>query len=131
MWEHELNKILETKPLFGEGLGGYYTWDAAGKPQMGVSPHNAYVQMIMKFGLIGLTVYGLVVYEFFRKTLYVRKQLPQGPMRAYVEMGILNVGAAHAYMMAYGMDLIILIFFGVALSAMRLQRESWAVPKTA
>ena len=52
-------------------------------------------------------------------------------MRAYVEMGILNFAAGHAYMIAYGMDLIIVIFFGVAMSAVRLQRESWAVPKTA
>jgi len=131
MWEHELNRILETKPLFGEGLGGYYTWDAAGKPQMGLSPHNAYVQMILKFGLIGLTVYGLVVYEFFRKTLYVRKTLPQGPRRAYLEMGILNFGAAHAYMMAYGIDLIVLIFFAVGMSAVRLHRDSWIVPRVA
>jgi len=57
--------------------------------------------------------------------------LPRGPMRAYVEMGILNFGAGHAYMMGYGFNLIMLIFFGLALSAVRLQRDSWAVSRPA
>ena len=129
-WQKQLDRIMKENPLFGEGLGGYYSWSHRGS-KVETSPHNAYLQMILKFGLIGLIIYGLLAYEFFRKTLYVRKTLPRGPMRAYVEMGILNFGAAHAYMMAYGIDLIVLIFFAVGMSAVRLHRDSWVVPRVA
>jgi hypothetical protein len=73
----------------------------------------------MKFGLVGLLVYGLLVYKFFRHTLAVRKRLSPGPLRAYVDMGIVNFGAAHAYMMGYGLTLIVLIFYALGMGAAR------------
>jgi len=128
-WEQQLDRIWETNPLLGEGLGGYYSWVHKGT-EVKVSPHNAYVQLVLKFGLLGLIMYGLIVLRFFRDTLHVRKKVPRGPRRAYLEAGILNFGAAHAYMIAYGINFIVLIFFAVGMSALRFHRESWGDPRT-
>jgi len=126
-WIQQLDQI-KTKPLFGQGLGGYYSVRRGGKT-FSLSPHNAYVQMLLKFGLMGLIVYGLVAYSFFRTTLLVREKLPRGAMRAYVEIGIVNFGAAHAYMIGYGFSLIMLIYFALAMSAVSLQRDYWLVSR--
>jgi len=115
-WNLHLERVTKTNMIFfGEGLGGYF--GVKNKWSQHAEPHNAYVQMIMKFGLFGLLVYGLLVYKFFRHSLAVRKRLPPGPLRAYVEMGIVNVGAAHAYMIGYGISLIVLIFYALGMGA--------------
>ena len=122
-WRQQLGALSTEGLLFGEGLGSYYRWqfDGQGKP-ITASPHNAFVQLVLKFGLFGLMIYGLVAFEFFRKTLAVRKRLAAGPMKSYVEMGILNFGAAHAYILGYGFAPIMLIFFAVAMSAAKLSQ---------
>ena len=113
--------------LFGEGMGGYHRgfW----KEKNATAPHNGYLQMVLKFGLFGLGVYALLVGKFFLATLKARSTLSPGPRRAYVDMGILNFGAAHAYFMGYGIDLSILIFVGLVMVAVQLQEMSWRVPK--
>jgi O-antigen ligase len=120
-WQQQWERLVRTNLLFGEGLGSYYNWkDRKTGTQDKIEPHNAYIQMIMKFGLFGLLVYGLLVYEFFRLTLAARKRLSPGPLRAYVEMGIVNFGAAHAYMMGYGINPIVLVFYALGMGAVRL-----------
>ncbi len=96
-WHQQLNDLSANELLVGKGLGSYYHWFNRGTKVM-TSPHNAYVQIVLKFGLLGLVVYGLLVFSFFRKVFSVRNKLPPGSMRAYIEMGLLNFGAAHAYM---------------------------------
>jgi O-antigen ligase len=124
-WRQQLTTLVqEGDLLFGEGVGGYYHWYFNTQTWTSV-PHNAYVQIVLKFGLVGLTLYGLLALEFFRKTLAVRKKLRPGPMRACIEMGILNFGAAHAFMLGYGFDPIILIFFAVATSAANLSQQAF------
>ena len=61
-----------------------------------VGPHNAYVEIVLKFGLLGLAIYVLLAFSFFRRMFVARKKLPPGPARAYIEMSIVNFGAAQA-----------------------------------
>jgi hypothetical protein len=118
-WQRHLDDLRkENRLLFGEGLGGYYATRTTG----GADPHNAYVQMVLKFGLFGLIMYALLTFQFFHKTLTVRKKLRPGPMRAYVDMGVLNFGAAHAFLLGYGLMPIILVFFAVATAATKLSQ---------
>jgi O-antigen ligase len=121
-WEAQLQTLAEVNPVFGEGLGGYYSWKL-GSYEVNNFPHNAYVQMLLKFGVLGLLLYTLLVLEFFRKALAVRSRLGQGPMRAYLEIGIVCFGAVHGYLLGYGFEPITLVFFAVALSAMNLYRQ--------
>jgi hypothetical protein len=122
-WQEHLETAFEGNPLIGQGLGSYYSW-GSGRSEVIASPHNAYIQLMLKFGLVGLLIYGLLLVEFFRKTLSVRKKLPPGPIRAFLEMGILCFGAGHGYMLGYGIMPIMMIFVGLALSAMRLSQQN-------
>jgi O-antigen ligase len=122
-WQAHLETVFEGNPLVGEGLGSYYSW-GSGRSEVINSPHNAYIQLMLKFGLLGLLIYGLLLVEFFRKTLSVRKKLPSGPMRAFVEMGVVCFGAGHGYMLGYGFQPIMLIFLGMALSTVKLSQQT-------
>jgi hypothetical protein len=127
-WQQQLGNLSGQSLLFGNGLGSYYSWVERGW-KVHVTPHNGYVQIILKFGLIGLAVYILLAMKFFWHTFMVRKKLSPGPQKALVEMGILNFGAAHGYMMGYGIELIALIFFSLAIVAVRLPWNSWTSPR--
>lgn len=122
-WQAQWNKVQENFYV-GAGLGSYYSVKLRGKWEMDVIPHNAYIQMMLKFGLFGLIIYVLLAVQFFRKTLSIRRQLPSGPMRAYVEMGILTFGATHGYILGYGIEPISLIFFAIGLAATSLTQYS-------
>jgi O-antigen ligase len=121
-WHEQLDKASAEELVYGKGLGSYYRWFYKGY-EIKISPHNAYVEMISKFGVLGLVIYGLLVLSFFRKMFVVRKKLPPGPMRAYVEMSILSFGSAHAYMSGYGFPMIVLIFYAIGISTARLLQD--------
>lgn len=122
-WEAHLENIGEINPLFGEGLGGYYSWKL-GSNEINFSPHNAYVQMTLKFGLVGLLIYALMLFHFFRKALAARKKLTRGAVRAFLEIGVLCFGAAHGYMVGYASEPIILYFFAIGTTALALHQKA-------
>ncbi|HXH09763.1 MAG TPA: O-antigen ligase family protein [Alphaproteobacteria bacterium] len=121
-WQQQLGSLSGPSLFFGEGLGSYYSW-MAGRYEVKTAPHNAFVQLVLKFGLVGLMIYVVLALRFFRTTLSARRSLPPGRMRAYVEVGLVNYGAAHAYMMGYGFELSMLIFFALAMGAATLLRS--------
>jgi O-antigen ligase len=129
-WQQQLDRIRRNNQwLFGEGLGGYYHWRSK-IGQVYATPHNGYVQMVLKLGLFGLCVYALLVGKFFLVTLKARSKLSPGLMRAYMEIGIVNFGAAHAYFLGYGINMSVLIFVAIAMVAVQLQEVSWKVART-
>jgi O-antigen ligase len=121
-WRQQLNGLSAKELLFGKGLGSYYRWFNRGV-EIKAGPHNTYVMIILKLGLLGLVAYGFLVFSFFRKIFAVRNELPPGPMRAYLEMSILNFGAAHVYMTGYDFSLIMLIFYAMGTSAVQLSQN--------
>jgi hypothetical protein len=121
-WEYQRDRLIEQgNVLFGEGLGGYERDPLTG--ELAPSAHNAYVQTVLKLGVFGLTIYALLAFQFFRKTLAVRKNLAPGPLRAYIEAGILSFGAAHAYIVGYNFMPIMLMIFSVAVCAVKLSQK--------
>ena len=127
-WQFQLEELQDSgRLLFGEGMGGYYKW-YTGTGVVTVSPHNGYIQMVLKLGLFGLGIYGLLTFAFFRRAAIYRKRLPRGPMKAYLDMGILNFGAGHAYMLGYNIVPVIWFFFAVALCAINLCRNPREIP---
>jgi hypothetical protein len=120
-WQRHLERLeRDGNLLFGEGFGTYY--GRGYKDALLPSPHSAYVEMILKFGLFGLALYSLLVFKFLRDALAVRKTLETGPMRVWLEAGILTFGAAHAYCSGYSFDPVIFMFLAVGSSAQRLIR---------
>jgi len=85
--------------------------------------------MVLKFGLFGLLIYGILAFKFFHRMLLYKRSLAPGPMRIYMELGIITFGATQAYLFGYGLEPISLIFFSIALVAAELsKRERAAAP---
>lgn len=122
-WRQQVTPLSRTELLFGKGLGSYYSW-YNGTEEVISSPHNAYIQIILKFGLLGLIVYGFLVLSFFRNMRVVRDTLPRGPVRAYIEISVLNFAAAHAFMIGYDFSPIILIFYAMGISSINVLQEA-------
>jgi hypothetical protein len=121
-WEYQRDRLIEQgNVLFGEGFGDYERDPLTGK--IAPSPHNAYIQTVLKLGLFGLMIYALLAFQFFRKTLAVRNKLVPGPMRAYLETGVLSFGAAHAYILGYNFMPIMLMVFSLAVCAVKLSQK--------
>jgi len=122
-WDYQLERLKNSRRLlFGQGFGGYYFWEFDGQ-LLRVSPHNAYIQIVLKLGVFGLVIYSLLAIEFFRKSLISRKRIPPGPMKAYLDIGILNFGAGHAYMLGYGIVPLMPVFFAVAVCVIKLSEN--------
>jgi hypothetical protein len=113
-WREQLFTLSESQWLFGKGLGSYYDW-YYGLEHIQVGPHDGYVQIVLKLGLVGLLVYALFAVRFFRQMFLARKTLSRGPYRAYIEIGLVNVAAAHALMTGYDIPLIVLIYYAIGM----------------
>jgi O-antigen ligase len=126
-WQKQLTALSERQVFLGQGLGSYYNWDMGNwqysNEKIKVGPHNAYVEIVLKLGLVGLAVYVLLAFSFFRRMLVARKKLLPGPARAYVEMSLVTFAAAHACMSGYGFSLIIFIFYAIGITAFRLLQD--------
>jgi O-antigen ligase len=122
-WQAHLESGFEANPLFGQGLGGYYSWQESRQQEVTSNPHNAYVQIFLKFGLVGLLIYALLALQCFRKMMACRKKLGPGLIRASLEISILIFGASHGYVLGYGFQPIMLIFVALGMSAVKLCQE--------
>ena len=55
LWRQALPAIKEHL-LAGQGYGGYYTWATSGGSSIDVAPHDTYIQLILKTGVVGLVL---------------------------------------------------------------------------
>jgi len=126
-WQKQLAALSERQVLFGKGLGSYYDWDVGNwrysNVRVKVGPHEAYVEVVLKLGLLGLAVYLLLAYSFFRKMLVARKKLKPGSAKAYIDMSLVTFGAAHVFMTGYGFSLITLVSYAIGITAVRLLQD--------
>jgi O-antigen ligase len=129
-WQKQLSALSQREVLLGKGLGSYYSWDVGNwqysNERVEVGPHNAYVEIVLKFGLLGLAVYVFLAFSFFRRMLVARRRLPPGPARAYIEFSLVTFGAAHACMTGYGFSLMVLVCYAIGITAVRLLQDGRA-----
>lgn len=111
-WRKRLEPLSDNELLFGTGMGAYSTW-YYGNEVITAPPHNVYVEILLKLGVLGLVMYALLVFSFLRRMLLVRNKLSRGIVRACVEASIVTFVAAQASMTAYDFTVIILIFYGL------------------
>src|SRR5262249_33902888 len=125
-WYRQVTQLSERELLLGKGLGSYYSWYmtmGGTVREVKVDPHDAYVQIILKFGLLGLVIYAVLAFSFLWRMFSVRKTLRFGPPRAYMEMSLVNFGAAHAFMSGYSFALIILVWYAIGITAVKLLQD--------
>lgn len=69
-WAEALNKI-QTSPIFGLGFGDYY--EALAETGVTVSPHNFYIHILFKTGVVGLILQILIFAKVFSILRYLCK----------------------------------------------------------
>lgn len=69
-WRWELNKVFSNPfwVLIGQGFGGYYEWYFTLTDEViRTAPHNVYIQLWSKQGLVGLGLYIVILISFFKQ----------------------------------------------------------------
>jgi O-antigen ligase len=110
-------EIIERSPLLGEGFGGYWALVTPGLGTVTQSPHNLYIQTLVKIGMIGLVIYLVLIvqtYRQFRQTLKRRSGQPHHAV--FLTIGLMTLVASHFYFVAYAFDHYSLFFVGMALA---------------
>ncbi|MCG8637393.1 MAG: O-antigen ligase family protein, partial [Desulfobacterales bacterium] len=116
-WEMEMDKIVDS-PLTGLGFGGYWGEEHFLRTD-GVSPHNLYVQILVKLGLVGLVLYLAVVARVFQK-MYQAVTLTgknKDPEFIFLITGIIALIGSHTYYLAYSFDSFSFFFIGLSMAA--------------
>lgn len=63
-WETLIWQTINENPILGEGFGGYF--DIFDPIFKGVPPHNDWLLIFAKMGLIGLVLFANVVFQFYK-----------------------------------------------------------------
>lgn len=100
-WTEQLQNFYN-HPFLGEGLGGYWGLSDI-KGDLGVMPHNMYVIILVKLGVIGLLIF-LVVLVFYLRKFKVIINNNEGSSRFYALVGIISTLVIFSYSIAYALD---------------------------
>ena len=93
-WRWELEKIFSNPfwVLLGQGLGGYYSWYFGLTDEViRTGPHNIYVEMWSKLGLLGLGLYFIAMLSFFRRGFRFLSQSQDQMQRSVVMILMLEI----------------------------------------
>ena len=90
-WSDYVNKSLE-KPLFGHGFGKVFMPETLVKeidwsPPKGedwVDPHNSYLSILFRTGVIGLIIFFIIIFRFFKLSIKFIKECDNERIRIYV-----------------------------------------------
>ena len=118
-WNMEMEKIIEF-PIAGLGFGGYW-----GKETIlgtdGVSPHNLYVQLLVKLGFAGLLLYLAVVARIFQRIYQAIALIKNNNYPEFILLiiGMIALIGSHTYYLAYSFDSYSFFFIGLGMAAVR------------
>ncbi len=127
-YKWEMDKIFSNPfwVLIGQGWGGYYEWyfgltDAI----IRTGPHDQYIVMWSKMGLVGLLLYGGVVFSFYRQTFRFLKASRNELHRSVIMILMLITFASHIHAIAasFTATLWVQMALGTALSRLWLTED--------
>lgn len=119
IWRAQINKVINN-PILGEGFGGYWGVSIPAYGYVNVSPHNYYVQTMIKLGLVGLALYSVIALKLFLKLKYFlkiakRKFNPELPL---IILGFCVIITMHIYYLVYSLEYYSLIYLGLAIAVL-------------
>lgn len=82
-WSNLLEKTLQGNIIFGEGLGGYYDLFSIG--EKGVPPHNEWLLVLNKLGLIGFILLLYLVWQFYKTGNGFLRTVSNSELKSYME----------------------------------------------
>jgi O-antigen ligase len=122
IWAEQSQKIA-ANPIIGEGFGTYWEVNLPElKTVVTASPHNLYVQTLLKLGVIGLLAYLVIVYRIFsRSRSWIRSltMRDSNPEAAIVLTGVVVLIGAHWFYLAYAFEYYSWLFIGLGVAALR------------
>lgn len=119
-WQAQI-RVWRQSPLEGQGFGGYWSAGTA-YGSSDVSPHNLYVQTLVKLGGVGLALLLAVaaaIAAVLTRELAELRRLGRRDELDYVLvlMGLVGLAAVLVYGVSYALDYYALLFVGLGLAA--------------
>ena len=116
-WSFQLGRFFHS-PIIGEGFGGYWGFSLY-KNDIFVMPHNLYIMILAKLGLIGLILYLSINIKIFLKLkkALVNLEFENRKQTAIIILAFISLIGANIYAIAYPIDpLYSWIFIGLGLA---------------
>lgn len=118
-WKAQMTNFYAS-PIIGEGFGGY--WGLSGvQGDLGVSPHNLYIQTLVKLGSVGMVLYLIIVIKvFFKlKRAITKYKFMDDSEIAMLILGIVVLISGHVFYIAYSFEYYSLLFIGLGIASLQ------------
>jgi hypothetical protein len=118
-WEVQISKFYSA-PVAGEGFGGHFGVSGL-KGDVGIQPHNLYVQTLVKLGVVGMFFYLAVVFKLvsaFKRWAGNRSNAGNSEIGLVKAASVILI-AAHAYYFAYALDYYTWLYVGLGIAVIR------------
>jgi O-antigen ligase len=112
-WSIYFSRFLEV-PISGEGFGAMWSAFIPGFGTIIASPHNLYIQLLVKTGLVGALIYIIAVVKYIQR-LY-RDNRKKMFMDAIFGSAFVIFVASHAYYLVYSLEFITWMYLGIGIS---------------
>jgi O-antigen ligase len=118
-------QVFLENPIAGEGFGGYWDYYIDGL-EIQVAPHNQYLLLLAKTGIIGLMLFAFVILAVLRNYLKFSNHIPNYARPMFDTMLIIVIasipyGFAYGYVQTYGFYLG--IFAGILHRTLLIQQN--------
>ena len=123
-WKTQMGKFYDS-PIIGEGFGSY--WGFSGiKGDLGVFPHNLYVQTLIKMGTVGMFLYLIIILKIFVNFNRVLKnhKLRSDPNASIIVIGFVILFTSHVFYIAYSFEYYSLLFIGLGIAGIKDKKLS-------
>ncbi len=115
VWDTSIKNFLKS-PLLGQGFGGYwYMFVPELNSLINLPPHNLYIHTIVKLGLIGLSLYLIIILKLYKKmknSLVLLREKNDSDFPIII-FSIMTLIAAHFYYLVYSFDYFSMFYIGL------------------
>ncbi len=119
IWRQAL-PVAREHLLAGQGFGGYYAWATKAGTTMNVAPHDTYIQLLLKTGMVGvvvavvLGVATIVGLTFGYRVARGRRDAAATPV---IVVGLAVLVAVFPWGIVYQMEMYSFVFVGLGVAA--------------
>ena len=124
-WSFQMKRFFHS-PIIGEGFGGYWGFNIY-KNDIWIMPHNLYIMILAKLGLVGLILYvsiNIKIFVILKNS--INKIITNNPEQAsIIVLAFISLIGANVYAIAYPVDpRYSWLFIGLGLSAVLNRKEN-------
>jgi O-antigen ligase len=113
-WRTQFQQVFD-HPVIGSGFGNYYYWKFQGQV-VSSQPHNAYFNLLLKTGIIGLLLYILFVMDILRRLVRAIFTAKDSSVQLMCKVLLVLIVSTQGFLFAYDMDFAIFFLYGISLA---------------